>query len=372
MKFLKRVVALSLVATLSLGIFGVMPLAGAELRTLTVEEAARRAVSNNSAIANAQDSESVADERISRAQEAVWDSVIDAQLTDASANLRSAELARSLNIRDIQARQQYVEFRITRDFNTILNMQADLALAQENLALAERELVIARLRLSLGVISERDYEAAEQDVTRIQSNIEVLNISIGNEFRSLNNSMGAGLNNLDTQYELELELAYEPLGRVNLNQHAQMFERESLAVQVAANNVEVAGYRVDYFATPFNPLTGQIVPAPTLEEVIVSLNRESRGLTDARQGMQVGAVDMYNGLRELEIHVRALELELSHAERQLETLQTMYKIGRITQIEVDRVEFQISSLENNLRRLKNEHTLLVMIFNNPNLIRPGG
>ena len=368
MKLSKKILALTLGLTFAFGIFGAVGLAASEdtVPVLTVEEAARRAIRNNAAIANAEDDESVADEVVRRAQDFVFDARTDHDLTNAMVGLMNAELSRSLNLRDINAQKENVEFQIMRYFNTILNMEADLALSLDNLEIARRDLLISRLKLSLGMVSELDYEAADLAVIRIETNIERMQSSIAGAFRDLNSFMGATGINLNQKYILSLELYYEPLEPVNLSRHADTFVRESLVVQRAQNAADIAAYRVDFFFTPHNPLTG-VIPTGyiTYDERVVELNHALRNLSNTRQRVREGVISSYSNLRDLELNIRATTIELERLIRQLEVSETMLELGRITPVEVDRLRFEIASMENSLAQAKNNHTILSIAFNNP-------
>jgi len=373
MKFSRKILTLVISASLIMGsvqvAFASAATAASAIPPLTVEEAAMRAIRNNTSIANAEGDESVADEVVKRAQDAVFEAVTSATLTNAMIGLMNAELSRSLNIRDLVAQRQNVEFQITRYFNTILNMENDLALLFENLAMAKRELVIAELRLSLGLMSELDFEAAEFSVVRIETNIGLLESSIERAFRDLNSFMGVYGIDLDQRYELKLELSeFTPLPAVNLNHHAQRFVTESLRVQQAENAVQTARYRLDHYVTPHNELTGQIVPGQTREEVEVDLSRVTRALADTRQVVRENVLNMHSDLRTSELRIRADELELERLQRQLEVSETMLELGRTTPMEIDALRLNITSQENALAQAKNSHTILAFAFNNPNII----
>jgi len=372
MKLFKKILPLALAATFVFWAFNAMILTAAEVSevpTLTVEEAARRAINNNTAIANAQDDESVADEVVRRAQENVWDAITNAELTAAMVGLMNAELSRSLNIRDINAQKENVEFQITRYFNTILNMEADLAISLDNLDMARRDLLISRLKLSLGMVSELDYEASELAVVRIETNIERLQSSIDSAYRDLNSFMGATGTDLNGRYILVLELDYEPLAPVNLSRHADTFVNESLAVRRAEDAATLAIYRVDYFFRPHSPFTGQIPTGYiTYDEFVVQQNQALRALTDTRQRVREGVISSYNNLRDIELNIRASEIELARLIRQLEVSETMLELGRTTPIEVDRLRVEIATMENTLIQSKNNHSILSIAFNNPLII----
>ncbi|MCL2565812.1 MAG: TolC family protein [Defluviitaleaceae bacterium] len=371
MNLAKKMLTFTLAATLALGVFGNFKMVAAQTNTnplpiLTVEEAARRAIRYNSGIANAEDDESVADEVVRRSLEAVWDAPTSIARTNALVGLMNAELSRSLNLRDIRAQKENVEFQITRYFNTILNMEADLSLSLDNLEMARRDLLISRLKLSLGMVSELDYETSELAVTRIETNIERLESSIDSAFRDLNSFMGTTGINLDQRHELILVLEYNPLETVNLSGHAERFVSESLMVQRAQNAADLATYHVDNFVTPHDLRTG-IIPQgfTTYEERVVDQNRALRNLADTRQRVRESVITSYSNLRDIELSIRAAEIELERLTRQLSVSETMLELGRITPIEVDRLRLEILSTENNLMQTMNNHTILSIAFNSP-------
>lgn len=374
MKFARKILAFALAGILMAcaPVSAFAASSGAGLSELTVEEAARRAIRTHSGIANAVDDASVADEPVRRAQEDVWDATTSWALTNAMVSLMNAELSRSLNIRDIRSQTENVEFQITRYFNTILNMEADLEILKESLDMANRELVIAALKLSLGMMSELDYEAAQLNVTRTETNIEMLENSLAGAFRDLNSFMGVYGVDLDRRYDLQLDLEFAPLAAVNINHHAQMFVRESLMIQRAQNAADLAVYRVEHFSVPHNPLTGQIpvgsASGLTYEEEVVRQNQALRALADTRQAVRESVITMYNNLRTMELNIRASEIELERSLRQLEVLETMLELGRSTLIEVDALALSIASQENSLSQARNNHTILATAFTNPNLI----
>ena len=367
---MKKIIAIALAAIF---VFGAMPLAITAAPSappvLTVEEAARRAIRNDTRIVDAQERETVADESIRRALYAVRNAQTNAELTNANAALMSAELARSLNIRDIQARKENVEYQITRQFNAILNMQADLEHANRNLQMANRELEITRLKLSLGMVSDLEHETSQLAVSRIESNIELLESSIDSRFRTLNSFMGESAANLDRHYALQLELVYEPIQVANINRHVQQFIDNSLAVAQAQNAAQTAGYRVRHFAVPHHALTGQLATVyTTYEEYVVAHNQALRAVEDARQNVRDRVLASYNSLKDLELNIRTDELELARLVRQLEVTEAMLALGRSTPIEVDRQRLEIARRENALQQARNNHTIQRMAFNNPNIL----
>jgi len=342
---------------------------------LTVAEAANRAIRNDSAIANSEGNELALDEAVRRAREDVSNAVTNTQITNANVDLMNAELQRSLNIRDTRIQRENVEFNITRSFNAILSHQADLEISRANLDMANRELAIAELRLSLGMASDLDVQTAALAVTRAETNIEILQGNIDRAFRDLNSTMGAGATGLNQHHTLVLELAYEPVVVTNINSHIQRFMDESIDIVRAEGQAREAGYRADNFVTPHDYMTGIIVTGrasgATYDELRETQSQHLRRAADTRQAVRDGVVRQYNDLLNMEVNIRATELELAQLVRQLGVSESSLELGRTTQIEVDRLRLQIAEMENSLQQAKNNHSIQRIAFNNPRIIMPG-
>jgi len=370
---MKKLITMALLASFMLGVFAMPLSAAANMPILSVEEAARRAIRNNSTIMTRQENELVRTEDLRRAREAVFDARTEIELTNANVNLMNAELELSLNLRNIQIQKENVEFSMTRYFNAVLNAQNDLELLHKNLEMAKRDLVIAELRFSLGIASELDYETAEIAVLRIENNIAAQENAINRAFRDLNSFMGVNVNNLNQRHVLELELDFEPLPDINLTRHMQRFVSESIHVAEAEGLARQAAYRADYYITPHNPLTGEVLRGTgsglrTYDEMRIFHSQAARGVADTRVAVSEGVIASYNNIRETELSIRTTEIELRRLVRQLGVQETMLELGRTTQVEVDRLRLQIAELKNSLQQLRNSHSIMRIAFDNPNIL----
>jgi len=368
---MKKLITMALLASFMLSTFAMPLQATTSATTLSVEEAATRAIRNNTRLVTAQENELVTYEDIRRAREGVFDARTDIALTNANVTLMNAELAWSLNIRDIQIQRENVEFRMTNYFNTVLNAQADLELLRANLEMAKRDLAIAELRLSLGLSSELDFETAEIAVIRLENNITAQENTINRAFRNLNSFMGVNVNNLEQRHVLELDLSFEPLPEINLNRHMQRFVSESIGVANLEGQARAATYRADHYIVPHNPLTGEINRGPgtrTYDEMRIFQSQAVRDVADARTAISEGVIESYNSIRATELNIRTVEIELTRLTRQLAVSETMLELGRTTSIEVDRLRLQIAETENSLQQLRNSHAIMRISFENPNII----
>jgi len=375
-KFSRKILAFVLVAGLSLQSVNVF--AGpastsrkvkteSEITELTVEEATQKAIRNNTSLKNAMDDETLSDDNIRKAIDAMHDARTDQTLTAANVSLMNAELGRALNLKDIESQKQNVAYQISKYFNTILNAQRDVALYDESLTIAKKELDIAKLKLDLGMISQLDYDTAALNYEQIESARLTKINAIDSSYRDLNKYMG--VSPLDKQYTLKLELEYKPVGNININSHAENFVKNSLTVQQIENTVKTATYTAENYVDPYNPATGEILDSTTTkEQLTVAQNKALRSLEDTKTSVYESVVSAYSSLKDSEINIKAAEIELEKAQKQLAATEKMLELGQVTQLDVDKLKYDINSKQLTVQKAKNAYALALEAFSNPNLL----
>ena len=375
MKSMKKIISLALAAALLLQSVTVF---GAALSTskaadparpvLTVKQATDKAITNNSSIKNAVDSESLGDETIKKATDALYDAYTNAAIVGAEIGLMNAEMSRALNIQDITAKKENVEYQISKYFNTIINSEKDVLLFDESLEIAKKDLAIAKLKLSLGMISQLDYDTASLDFEKIVNARETKLRAIDSAYRDLNSYMGEAL---DKRFTLELILPYKEVGSVNLNTYADQFVKDSLTIKEIENYAKLAEYSVDNYTTPYNPLTGEIIESAAVKSydaLVVSQNEALRALTDAKKSVRNAVIATYSGLKDMEIGIKVSEIDIEKAKMKLVTMEKMLELGQVTNLDVSKLKYDIHSKELALEESKNTYALTLIAFSNPNLL----
>ena len=375
MKHMKKIISLVLMTGLllqSVTAFGGVVSTSAKPENirpaLSVAQATRKAISNSSAINNAVDTESLGDETIKKATDALFSSApTNAALVGAEISLMSAEMSRALNLQDIDAKKQNVEYQITKYFDAIISAEKEIVLFDESLEIVKKNLAIAQLKLSLGMISQLDYYTAALDYERVVNARQTKLSAIDSAYRVLNSYMGE---NLDNKYTLELTLTYKEVGDINLNAHADKFVKESLTIKQVENAAKLAEYSVDKYSTPYNPMTGVIIESgvPSYDELVVSQNQALRGLADTKKAVRDAVIATYSGLKDMEIGIKVNEIDLEKAKMQLKVMEKMLELGQVTNLEVSMLKYDIHSKELALEKSKNTYTLTLMAFSNPNLL----
>ena len=100
-------------------------------QVLTVEEAAKNAISNNTTIKNAADSESLRDENYRKALDNFYAATTASVIINAEVSLTKLEMDRSMNLKNIESQKENVEYNIKKYFNTIINAEKKDELYEE-------------------------------------------------------------------------------------------------------------------------------------------------------------------------------------------------------------------------------------------------
>ena len=375
MKPMKRIISLAIAAGImlqSITVFGATVSTSAKTETLrpelTIEQATKKAIDNSSAIKNALDSESLGDETLRKATDALYNTTSNMALVGAEIGLMNAEMSRALNLQDIDAQKQNVEYQITKYFNTIISAEKDVLLFDESLEIVKKDLAIAQLKLTLGMISQLDYNLAALDYDKVVNARQTKLSAIDSAYRDLNSYMGE---NLEQRFTLQLNLTYKEVGAISLNTYADQFVKDSLTIKQIENAAKLAEYSVDNYSTPYNPLTGVIIDNASVqsyEALVVSQNQALRALADTKKAVRDAVIATYSGLKDMEIGIKVNEIDLEKAKMQLPIMEKMLELGQVTKLEVAKLKYDINSKELALEKSKNTYTLTLTAFSNPNLL----
>jgi hypothetical protein len=336
--------------------------------TLTVSEAAKMAINEDSAVKNLNDTEDLSGDKLEQALDNMHDSFAlgESAMLNAQVNYMSLELSSSLAIKDITARKENVEYSITKYFNTIINAEKALELFDSSLDIQKRELDITKLKLNLGMVSQLDYDTALLNFERAGNSRLVYVNSIDKAYRDLNGAMGKPLEN---RYNLVLNLEYKPIEEINITQYTDTFLNKSLTIKRAEDAKDVAEFQMDNYIPDYDIETREIYEDYNKEDqLLADFNQASRSLADIKLSVKESIIDTYNSLRDMEVDIKAGELELQTSNQQLTILEKRLALGQVTALDVDKLKYDIKNKEDDLRKTKNNYVLTVIAFKNPNLL----
>ena len=364
MKLYKKTLAVMMMITT---IFSVSAFANtnAERTTLTVAEATRRAIANNQNINAMNDTEELSIDSLAEIKLSYLDAQTTIERLNLTIKLRQAELSYALNLDNIVAAKDNVEFSIISLFQAIINAEKSLDLTEQSLKFQAQNLDILKLRVSLGLESKINYDTAKNSYERAVLDRDNIQKTIEDAYVSLNRIMGN--NNLNLRYNLELNLLYKELETVNLTTLTARYRAESINIKEAENRVYIARRSLDShesvstYAHRTNDIEKQRKEA--------DLRQASENLRSTRRTIEESVLNQYNAIKGMENSRAAALLELEQAKRELEILEIRFELGQITRLTLDQKIHGISTIEDRIRRIEGEHTIAIMKFLNPNIVQ---
>lgn len=351
-----------------------------EIPTLTTQEATTRAINNSRGIRNTQDSITLISEGEQRIRDIIWDtpSMPAANFLDLQINLMRLDANRAVSLSSINAQRETLGFIVTNHFSNILMAQNELALFDQNLSILERDLIAVQLMQSLGMASTAQLNQITTAQRQAQSNRANLELSLENAFLELNRLMGTPQNQV---YNLVFEPEFSSVAGINLNNYIRLHQGNNIQIANAQNQLTITQFERDNHRLPTQPVMGfdfesmqmvqmgeVVVPGGTTRaEREVAVTQAQREVTNAREQVENNVVDLFNNILNLELAIGSLELQLEILEQNLATQYLQYNVGHITSIELDRGRLALAELDENIRRMKVNHYMLVMQLTNPNI-----
>ena len=158
MKIMRQLFLLALMATMLSSNCLVFAESASPLETLTIKDAAKKAIENDTNIKNAEESLELYDDKIKKATDTYLSATTTDAILNASINMMNLDLSRALSIKNIDSQKENVEYNIQKYFNTIINAEKSAELYEESLAIQKKKLDISKVKLELGKISQNDYD----------------------------------------------------------------------------------------------------------------------------------------------------------------------------------------------------------------------
>ena len=368
MKFIKKVTAIAL----AMSFFAPVSALAEELPVLTLQEASRRAVNNSNAIRNANDSFVSIDENYERTRDMFFMPMqFSNDIQQIQTGLRNLETQRTNLSDSIAVQRQALEFLVLSHFVDITLAEEALYLFNNhNLPLVRRDLAILNTMVMLGLSTPAERSIAELNHNMLLQNRVNLENAISDARVELNRLMGVSTDRL---YNLDFEIEFAPLpNNFDLARHVRTQRDRSFAIDQAVRSLDLARFELDNHTLNFNMHTGMVMPnSVTRDERQASVNIAQRNVSDSRTQVEHAITDLYHTLRRIEHGIATLELRLLSLHQEREILEARLSVGQITQLELDRQDFAILTLQNDIQQQKAMHGILTVQFNNSNLLMRG-
>ncbi len=330
---------------------------------LTIEEAVNKAINYSRNIKNLDESNEIAeiDQMVTRY---AWE-----QESNATANITySLALKNLMNSlknynENKEAEKEKIEYNVKQLFYGLKDAERSIELYDDGIELSKRQLKIYDVMLKVGKMSQIQYNEAVTAAETLESNKLNLENSVDAAYRSLNQLMGESISK---KYNIIVDdIEYKPVSsELNLDAAITKALSSNMTLRGLSDSVDIAKMSVDTF--DFRDSTG--VTSSDRESTRSQYEQASRGLEDAKKALTASVTSVYDNIRNTENEYRQNELSLNDMKNELVVKETQLKLGKLTQIELDQYKNSIDQLEAEMKSEVRSHDLLVMQFNNSNLI----
>ncbi|MCL1994978.1 MAG: hypothetical protein FWG63_02105 [Defluviitaleaceae bacterium] len=335
--------------------------------TLTVEEAAFRATQRSRELRTLAEDAHLARLNLDflRNQQSHSHFNTITEFVTAQANVMAVAATRASYLHSANAHRDTLSFLVANYFASILAAEMELILYDYQLAIMVQEQAILETMVTIGVASPLEYQMALLALENATLNRQSLVNAVNNAHTELNRIIGTPQNRV---HRLIFEVEYAPLAVVNLTPHIHHQRLGHALVLEAQANVNVYRYRLDHHRVELDPHTGlPAIGQITREELTIFVNQAARDLADTRNRVEAHVVDTYHQIRLLEQNIETMYLQLQDMYINREVLKAQLVAGEVVPLDIERQDLDIRRLEENLRRIKTDHYLLLMQFNNPNI-----
>lgn len=327
---------------------------------LTLEEAIEKALANSTQLKNSGMSITLSEEQAESAQQSYSNAESGSTL---NALLTMIKQNSSYNnaLKDKEALEQKIAYQMKELYVQIINAERKLALSEENIAVSEKELNISKVKLELGLMAQADYEQAELSLKKSREDIEKSRTALDETYRSLNILIGSDENN---RYMLVLNPEYSELELdMDIETYAHAYSTAPLSIRQKKENIQLAEQsRAVESANVVNSTKASDISA---KNAVAQAELEYK---DAVTEFKSAIISSYTAIKETEQSCQTGLDELKALKKQLIISQTKYESGDITQIELERAQYNIAAKESELLELMYSHMLAVEKFNNVDLL----
>lgn len=332
---------------------------GIEILNLTVDDAFEIAVKYNREVINLEEDFPFLQKDY---EEANKDLGLDPDIYADEYNSMKVQIAKLKNTLDnydenVEQTKDILKYNITKLFIDIINAENELELEKKNISLLKKELDFSKIKYQKGILSENEFNIANVEYLKRYSELENKKIDFNNLFIDLNKVLGI---DLLKQYSVSVDLMYDEIDNVDIDEKSYNDFENSFSLKEQKQNLEISKY--EYSTYDENTSYSEKV---SKENDILS---KERNIKESEQNFKESLSKLYKDILSKETINKKYEEELVYKENEMEILKMKYSMGQAIQLDIVKKEMEIEELKNNIEKNQYEHLLLVMRFENPDLI----
>lgn len=336
-------------------------------KELTFEEAVELATKNSS------DLRSVAEtaDYLQDLKEDIWDITgsfsvptvsyqqwVDDEVYSIYSQIQSISSSMTQNRYTEEITKLTLESTVKSYFTSILSDESSLEVAKKEAEVKKTQYLQGQTKNKMGLISDYDLRTLETDYKTAVDNVETLERTIEEEYRSFNQLLGISD---DTEYELVYDIEYTPyeMGQ-SMTQYIQNKVNTDYTIKQLEQNVDDAEFNKNYMS--MSSTNSQSASNK------YSYEEAKSTLKTAKEDKELAIQNAYNEVQELENQYETAQRNLETAKSNLELAELNYSLGRNTALDVTKAELDVEEAENTLAQIVYSHDMKVYQLENTELL----
>lgn len=251
-----------------------------------------------------------------------------------------------------------LESTVKSYFTSILSDESSLEVAKKEAEVKKTQYLQGQTKNKMGLISDYDLRTLETDYKTAVDNVETLERTIEEEYRSFNQLLGISD---DTEYELVYDIEYTPyeMGQ-SMTQYIQNKLNTDYTIKQLEQNVDDAEFNKNYMS--MSSTNSQSASNK------YSYEEAKSTLKTAKEDKELAIQNAYNEVQELENQYETAQRNLETAKSNLELAELNYSLGRNTALDVTKAELDVEEAENTLAQIVYSHNMKVYQLENTELL----
>lgn len=251
-----------------------------------------------------------------------------------------------------------LESTVKNYFTSILSDESSLEVAKKEAEVKKTQYLQGQTKNKMGLISDYDLRTLETDYKTAVDNVETLERTIEEEYRSFNQLLGISD---DTEYELVYDIEYTPyeMGQ-SMTQYIQNKLNTDYTIKQLEQNVDDAEFNKNYMS--MSSTNSQSASNK------YSYEEAKSTLKTAKEDKELAIQNAYNEVQELENQYETAQRNLETAKSNLELAELNYSLGRNTASDVTKAELDVEEAENTLAQIVYSHDMKVYQLENTELL----
>lgn len=251
-----------------------------------------------------------------------------------------------------------LESTVKSYFTSILSDESSLEVAKKEAEVKKTQYLQGQTKNKMGLISDYNLRTLETDYKTAVDNVETLERTIEEEYRSFNQLLGISD---DTEYELVYDIEYTPyeMGQ-SMTQYIQNKLNTDYTIKQLEQDVDDAEFNKNYMS--MSSTNSQSASNK------YSYEEAKSTLKTAKEDKELAIQNAYNEVQELKNQYETAQRNLETAKSNLELAELNYSLGRNTALDVTKAELDVEEAENTLAQIVYSHDMKVYQLENTELL----